>query len=324
MEKSFLGRPFRLVVLLALVAAIPCFGAPKPGTWTSLAPVPHNFIGVEGMSVAVVGNRIIAALGYDGGDTSTTRIYDIATNSWSFGANAPGTSSEGAGVAHGGLFYTAGGRFIGPRNDLWAYDPVSNTWATRASMSQGRAGLAIAVVGNAIYVIGGRTGTGGPCSGGALSSVERYDIDEDTWTTVAPMPVALSDRAAATVGGKIYVFGGCSGGFPIFTNAVDVYDPVTDTWSSAPADMPTARAGMYGVATKGDAVYVIGGWDGIQPGLHTNEAYHVAKDSWTVEPPMPTARAEAGAAGHGGQVYIVGGATPGFGASVDANEAYKP
>jgi N-acetylneuraminic acid mutarotase len=81
---------------------------------------------------------------------------------------------------------------------------------------------------------------------------------------------------------------------------------------------------MYGVATKGDAVYVIGGWDGIQPGLQTNEAYHVAKDSWTVETPMPTARAEAGAAGHGGQVYIVGGATPGFGASVDNNEAYKP
>ena len=91
-----------------------------------------------------------------------------------------------------------------------------------------------------------------------------------------------------------------------------------------PADMPTARAGMYGIATKGDAIYVIGGWDGIHPGLQTNEAYHVAKDTWTTETPMPTGRAEAGAAGHGGEIFIVGGSKPAFGASVPNNEAYKP
>jgi N-acetylneuraminic acid mutarotase len=312
------------MVALGVILAVPCLAAPKPGTWTILAPVPHVGIGVEGMSVAVVGDKIIAALGYDFGDTNKTRIYDIASDSWSFGANAPGTSSEGAGVSHGGLFYTAGGRLGTSRDDLWAYDPVSDTWTILASMNQARTGLAIAVFGNAIYVFGGRTAPGGPCSGGVLSSVERYDIDANVWTPVAPMPTPLSDRAAARVGGKIYLFGGCSGVFSGFVNSVDVYDPVTDTWSTAPADMPTARAGMYAVATKGDAVYVIGGWDGVQPGLRTNEAYHVAKDNWTIETLMPTARAETGAAGHGGQIFIVGGGKPGFGSSVDNNEAYKP
>lgn len=311
-------------LLLALLITLPALAAPKPGTWNVLAPVPHRGIGVEGMSVADVGDKIIAALGYDFGDTNTTRIYDIASNTWSFGANAPGTSSEGAGVSHGGLFYTAGGRLGAARNDLWSYDPATDTWTILAPMNVARAGLALAVVGDSIYAIGGRTATGGPCSGGPLADVERYDIDHNVWTNVAPMPFALSDRAAATVGGKIYVFGGCSGNFPIFTNSADVYDPVTDTWSTSPADMPTARAGMYGIATKGDAIYVIGGWDGIQPGLHTNEAYHVAKDSWTIETPMPTGRAEAGAAGHDGQVFIVGGSKPAFGASVPNNEAYKP
>ena len=69
---------------------------------------------------------------------------------------------------------------------------------------------------------------------------------------------------------------------------------------------------------------MIGGWDGIQPGLSNNEAYHVAQDTWTIETPMPVARSEAGAAGHGGRIYILGGAKPGFGASVKNNEAYKP
>jgi N-acetylneuraminic acid mutarotase len=194
-------------------------------------------------------------------------------------------------------------------------------------MPTGRAALAAAIVGNAIYAIGGRSFTGGPCSGfGAaeLGTVERYDISTDTWTTVAPLPSPRSDLAAATIGGKIYVFGGCRGSFNILSD-VDVYDPATDTWSTLPTDMPTARAGMYAVGTKGGTVYVIGGWDGIGFGLNTNEAYKVSQDQWaTGLPPMPTARAETGAASHGGRIYIVGGARPGFGASVDANEVFKP
>lgn len=315
-------RRYVMVVSLVLLTSSGVFAA-KPGTWTELAPVPHNFTGVEGMSVAVVGDSIIAALGFDGGDTNRTRIYDIASNTWSLGAPAPGTSSEGAGTSHGGLFYTAGGRFIGSRNDLWSYDLASNTWTVLAPMNTARAGFPLVVVGNALYAIGGRANPGGPCSGGPLSSVERYDIDTNTWTQVAPQPVALSDRAAAVVGGKIYVFGGCINSFAIVNN-VDVYDPVTDTWSSAPTDMPSHRAAMYSVDRKGDAIYVIGGWDGFSTGNTNNEAYHVASDSWTIETPMPVGRGEAGAAGHGGQIFVVGGAKPGFGTSVPNNEAFKP
>jgi len=280
------------------------------------------------MSVTSVGDRIIAALGFDGFDRATTRIYDIASDAWSFGADAPGASSEGAGLAHGGLFYNIGGRFIGPRADIWSYDPTTDTWnASLTPMSTGRTGLAVAAVGNSLYAIGGRTATGGPCSGGGfaeLASVERYDVNTDTGTTVASLPSPRSDLAAAAVGGKIYVFGGCRGPTAILSD-VDVYDPVTDTWSTAPTDMPTARAAMYAVETTGGTVYVIGGWDGVGAGLSTNEAYKVSQDQWTTGlPPMPTARAEAGAVGHNGKIYIVGGATPGFGASVAANEAFKP
>lgn len=322
-----------LIAMFAMIALVPGATLAKPaGTWTALTPVPSvggsPSGGVEGMSVANVGNNIIAALGFDNfvGDTDTTRIYDIASDTWSFGATAPGSSSEGAAVSHGGLFYAIGGRGAG-FNANWSYNPASDTWTTNAPLPTGRAGLAAAVVGNAIYAIGGRFATGGPCSGfGAAVTdiVERYDIATDTWSAVAPLLSPRSDLAAATVGGKIYVFGGCLGQGHILVD-VDVYDPVTDTWSNVPTDLPTARAAMYSVASKGGTVYVIGGWDGIGFGLSTNEAYKVSKDSWTVGlPPMPTARAEAGAVGHGGRIYVLGGATPGFGASVDANEVFKP
>jgi len=331
MRRSMIFLVLAMVFLIAtgVRAAGPSPSGPGPA-WAVLAPVPTSFpfsAGVEGMSVASVGDKIIAALGYDSGDTNLTRIYDIAHNTWSFGATAPGASSEGAGVAHGGLFYNVGGRGAG-FNSLWSYNPPSDTWNSGlAPMPTPRAGLGAAVVGNAIYAIGGRTATGGPCSGGGVfesATVERYDIATDTWSTVAPLPTPRSDLAAATVGDKIYVFGGCRGSFTILAD-VDVYDPVTDTWSTLPADMPTPRAGMYAVGEKGNTVYVIGGWDGIGTGLSTNESYKVSSDAWTTGlPPMPTARAETGAASHGGRIYIVGGAKPGFGASVNANEVFKP
>lgn len=317
-------RALGAALLWVALGAGPASAAPGP-SWTTLAPVPHVGVGVEGMSVAEVGGEIFAALGYDFGDTNRMRIYDIPSNTWSYGADAPGFSSEGSGTSHGGLFYTVGGRGpFGARTDIWSYDPTTDTWdATLAPMTQGRAGLATAVVGNAIYAIGGRVGTGGPCSGGPLASVERYDIDTDTWTHVAPLLSPRSDLAAAVVGGRIYVFGGCSG-FGGFLNTVDVYDPVTNTWSAAPTDMPTARASMYAVATKGNTVYVIGGYSGVPPGHNTNEAYKVSQDSWTTALPMPTARAESGAVGHGGRIYIVGGGLPGFGLSTAAHEVFKP
>jgi len=323
------------VALCALTAglSVPTYADPAPSgpgpAWASLEPVPAVGSGVEGMSVASVGNSIIAAFGFDPGlgDTATTRIYDIAHDTWLLGASAPAgsASSEGAGVAHGGLFYTVGGRAGGgPSTDILSYDPASDTWTVLTPMSTGRAGLAVAVVGDAIYAIGGRTGTGGPNSFGKLAVVERYDIDTNTWTTVAPLLSPRSDLAAAGVGGKIYVFGGFNAaGFAV--SDVDVYDPVTNTWSAAPADMPTARGAMYAVATKGGTVYVIGGWDGLGTGLSTNEAYKVATNTWTIGLlPMPTARAETGAVSHGGRVYIVGGGQPGFGNSVSANEVFKP
>ncbi len=295
--------------------------------WTKLAPVPARFIGVEGMSVASIGNKIIAVCGHDGADTKLTRIYDISTDTWNFGKDAPATSSEGAGVAHGGLFYNIGGRPIA-ENYFWAYDPVNDVWNTAlAPMPTNRIGLAAVVVGNYIYAIGGRT-RNAPNGFGKMDVVERYDIDHNMWQTVAPLPSPRSGMGAAVVGNKIFVFGGFDTNGNVL-NTVEVYNPNTNKWTSGLAPMPTARGALYAVAKKGGTIYVIGGWDGVYP-FNTNigstvEAYKVAKNSWKENySPMPTARSESGAADHGGRIYIVGGATPGGGASVNANEAYKP
>jgi Kelch motif len=116
------------------------------------------------------------------------------------------------------------------------------------------------------------------------------------------------------------VFGGCLGTNAAITN-VDVYDPVNDTCSTAPANMPTARSSMYAAAAKGNRIYVIGGQNGgVQ--LTTNEFYTVPADAWSADAPMPSGRAEMGVVSHGGRIYTVGG---GFrGVSSNLNLVFKP
>src|SRR5712692_680365 len=313
-----------IAVLLTLNGASAAYAQ---GNWTPLAPVfPAP---TEGMSVGGVGQVIIAAYGFSGVDTNLTRLYNISSNSWSLGAPAPlPLSSEQAygETTHGGFLYVIGGRATGPGapplSDLRRYDPVTNTWATLASMSTPRAAAAAAIQDDAIFVIGGRTATAGPCSGLPLSVVERYDIDTNTWSTVAPLPgPARSDLAAVSHGGKIFVFGGCSGLFAV-TGEVDKYDPQTDTWTTGLATMPTPRASL--VAGKvGDTVFAIGGSTTGLNQVSVNESYKISSDSWSTTPAaMPTPRAEAGVHSHGGRVFVVGGGNRG--GSSDANEVFKP
>ena len=328
--------PRRLMFLgvaaaMALLLAVP--GASAQRAWTALAPVPSVGDGVEGMQVGRIGNLIVAAYGFDNavGDTNTTRLYNINADAWSTGAAAPRpVRSEGTAVTKAGALYAIGGR--GPGGvlaDVDRYQPATNGWVSLPDMPTPRAGLAAAIVGRAIYAIGGRDSGGGPCSqapGGELATVERFDIPTQRWSTVAPLPSARSDLGAIAHGGKIYVFGGCRvrRDFSIaFLDDVDVYNPRTNRWSTAPADLPTARAAMYGVGQKGGRIYVIGGWAGGGP-LATNEVYKVAADAWGTAAPMLTARAEMGVASGGGRIYTVGGALPAFGASSDANEVFKP
>ena len=58
-------------------------------------------------------------------------------------------------------------------------------------------------IGNDIYVIGGFDK-----SGNVLDTVEVYNINNDSWKTVSPLPQPLHHTAASSSNGKIYVIGG--------------------------------------------------------------------------------------------------------------------
>jgi len=154
------------------------------------------------------------------------------------------------------------------------------------------------------------------------------------WVSVAPMPTSRNGLAAAAVNGKIYAIGGLAAGLAAsFTrvNAVEVYDPNSNSWSTA-ASMPTARDSLATAVVNGK-IYAIGGFDNGGQSVNTVEVYDPISNSWTTSSvtggtpgpvaPMPTARWGLAAAAVNGQIYAIGGVDNG-GQSVNTVEVYDP
>ena len=69
---------------------------------------------------------------------------------------------------------------------LEEYDPVTNTWSTRAPMSIPRYVLAAAAANGIVYAVGGNNG------GAIMDTLEAYDPITNSWSTRAPMPTRRS------------------------------------------------------------------------------------------------------------------------------------
>ena len=178
-----------------------------------------------------------------------------------------------------------------------------NSWTEMAPMHVARSDLGVAVVDGKIYAIGGSTmqiSQSLPVSGGIVGTNEEYDPTTNTWSMKAPMPTPVGYFFIAVYENKIY----CIGGASFFSdheeaqlsNATQVYDPRTDTWSSK-SPMPIAKSTLlyplYDQASNGvsgqanvasDKIFLIGG----APNGWLNEVYDPANDSWTIKASVPT------------------------------------
>ena len=131
------------------------------------------------------------------------------------------------------------------------------------------------------------------------------------WTSRLAGPTARQYAAAAALDGRVYVLGGQrtdSGVTPgPATAAVEVYDPVANTWTEAPP-MPTARMGLVAAVVNG-RLYAIGGrTDGYSTSaVGTVEEFDPATQVWRSRAQMPTARYFAAGALLNGRVYVIGG-----------------
>jgi hypothetical protein len=159
-----------------------------------------------------------------------------------------------ASVLNGKIYAIGGkpGHNVSPLKTVEVYDPVTDTWTTKADMRTARYGLSTCAVNGKIYAIGGDPG-----NYVVLRTVEEYDPATNTWTRKADMPTARAYLSASVLGGRIYAIGGETTLEGVGLSIVDEYDPATDSWTRK-TDMPTPRF-FSSSSTVNDQIYVIGG-----------------------------------------------------------------
>ncbi len=100
------------------------------------------------------------------------------------------------------------------------------------------------------YILGGAlTGTGAP-----QTTLYRYNVGTNTYTTLAPFSTGTWNQAAVFLGGKIYKFAGSAAAS---TNVLEIYDIATNTWTVG-APYPLAISFVSAVA-QGGFIYAGGG-----------------------------------------------------------------
>jgi hypothetical protein len=138
-----------------------------------------------------------------------------------------------------------------------------------------------AVVGNRLYVIGGRDSE----LGQEYSETDAFDFATRRWITgLAPIPTERGGFAAAVLADEILVIGGELTDRAVRT--VEAYDTRRNRWRTLDP-MPTPRHGIQAVVFEG-AVYVAGGGE-TQGGENPSEV-HEAYVLGDTGPPATTPR----------------------------------
>jgi DNA-binding CsgD family transcriptional regulator len=200
--------------------------------------------------------------------------------------------------------YAIGGDVDGAvSSEVVSYNATANVWVRWDSKPTAVGDVQAAVVGNTIYVPGGRLGDG------QITTVfEAYNPQNNRWTTLKPLPQPRSGYGLAAVEGKLYLFGGWDG--TTYRAEVWQYNPDQDTWSER-TPMPTARA-YAGAAALDGQIYVVGG-EGKSGALTVNERYSPSNDSaggtpWATQQPLLAPRSHVAAVAANGRLFVIGGA----------------
>jgi N-acetylneuraminic acid mutarotase len=186
-----------------------------------------------------------------------------------------------------------------PSVKAWVYSASANAWTQLADVPAASEGPTATCDAGKIHVMGG-DGT---------NQHFVYDIGTNTWTTAAPLPRNVWGAAAGAWNGKIYLIGGDSDfNFGGTSNAVNIYDEATDTWTGTGADMASAAV-TPGFVQAAQYVYVVGGWNDSSPASNSavTQRYDVTSDTWTTGPTFASARADLALAATDTALYAIAG-----------------
>ena len=296
----------------------------EENTWTSLAPLQQAR---GALGVAVANDKIYAIRGI-GGSSSITDIneeYNPITDTWTYKEPIPTPRSHFAITTYENKIYCIGGNtytldpvefILTGVNEV--YDPIANTWETKAPLPNIKRAITANVIDNKIYVVGDES-----------NELWMYTPETDQWTrkpSISSTPTLIRGSwscSSAVINNKLHVIWGPH----------QVYDPTTNSWSLASSTPKTPLYGSAGstIGVNSPSRFSVFGVDYKDWNLNlpnfVSFSYDSKTDSWSTFDPMPTKRVGFGVAVVDDQVYTIGGYTLDIGNNIDrsgVNERYTP
>ncbi|MCL6275560.1 malectin domain-containing carbohydrate-binding protein, partial [Muricauda sp. 2012CJ35-5] len=206
--------------------------------------------------------------------------FDPTVNEWIQGPEIPASRKRGsAGLSmYNGKFYIVGGNTIGHNGGYvpWfdEYEPATGTWTSLSDAPRARDHFHSAVIGNKLYVSGGRL-SGGP--GGTfaptIAEVDVYDFGTASWSTLPSaqnIPTQRAGHAAVNFNNRLVVMGGEVAG-QIALKSTEEFDPVGQSWRTL-SDMNFGRHGTQAIVSGG-GIFVLAGSPNLGGGNQKNMEY---------------------------------------------------
>ena len=266
---------------------------------------------------------VLGGYPFTGVSSRTVQVYSIAGDSWQLGPQLPQPNNHGMAASVNGKIYLIGGQTTNDQqgatavNSVYELDPAQGTWVEKAPMPTARSGGVAVAYDGKIYVAGGRVPRG--------NDFAVYDPAANQWEVLPPLPSQRNHIAGAAINGRIHIVGGRLGNglSPLKSDAHEVFDPQTKTWTTA-APMLRGRSGMNSVVARG--CYHV--WGGEAPTGMTpdHDYYDPRSDTWRSLRDMPIPiHGVVGSAFVDGLIWVTGGGTQvGGGSGSLHNQIYQP
>ena len=291
---------------------------PQRNQWVQTAPIVATAL--TNPATAVINNQVYLLGGKDKNDTvQTTNVnLDITNNTISTLSPLVQEVHQAASCELNGVVYLFGGHTDtgGYTNDTQIYHPettdtngevITEHWETVTAPASFNpsASLACAVVGENIYVYGGRDGDT------VYSSFYLFDPGAEPgteWSEISVTdPGPRFDHGLVAIGNILYLLGGNDtlDNSQIF-DEVWAYDIKTSEWVTKVAMSLPRLSASY--VTHAGKIYAFGGTSSNGP-LNTAEVYSPENDSWQALPNMLKSRWQASAVTLDNIVHLLGGTT---------------
>ncbi len=258
-------------------------------------------------------DRVLVVGGYNvGGEAASDESFNPSTGAWSATPSPSPRHNHIAVLLESGRVLIAGGNNGNTIASAYVVDPAfgHDSWSGFVDLPSNFLGSVTLLSDGTVLLVGRWRPAGQPLDPGTLGAKRFYPA---TGMTVSTGPRAFetdSHTASLLSDGRVLVAGGTGGDGE--TNACDLYDPATNTWSPTAA-LHHARAGATSTLLPSGQVLVIGGmafgapWDFLAFWLPPPELYDPVAQSWTEGPVGFERRHHTATLLPDGNVLVVGG-----------------